>query len=55
MPGSETAMPGGVHNVMGRPRSVRNESADRTDTPDRDNDPEGHLGLPEDLRGVEVD
>ena len=54
--GSETTMLGGVHDIRERPsRSVRNGRVDRTDAPDRDNGLGGHLDLPKDLRGIEVE
>ena len=53
--GSETTMPGGVHNIRERPRSIINEHVDRTDAADRDNGLGGHLNLPEDLRGIKIE
>lgn len=54
-PGSETVMSGGAHDFMEHRISIRNESVDKTVARGRDNDQGGHLGLREDLRGVEVD
>ena len=43
-PGGETAVPGGAHDVQERPRNIRDERVDGTDTPSRVIDSEGHLG-----------
>ena len=54
-PGAETAVPGGVHDVQERPRSIRNERVDGTDSPCRDRAPEGRRGEQELSRGTKVD
>ena len=51
--GSETAIPGGVHNVQEGPRMVRNERTDETDAPRRVRGPGGHRDLQEAPRVVE--
>ena len=43
-PGSETAIPDGVHGVQELPRRVRNERVDETNAPCRANWPGGHGG-----------
>ena len=55
MPGGETAVPGGIHNVQEGPRRVRNERADETDAPHRARGPGSHRDLQEESEVVEGD
>jgi hypothetical protein len=43
-PDGETAVPGDFQRYRERPRNVRNQPADETDAPHRDNPPGGHRG-----------
>ena len=54
-PSGEAAVPGGVHGVQKRPRRVRNERVDGTNSPCRDRAPEGPRGEQEPPRAVEGD
>jgi hypothetical protein len=52
-PDGETAVPGDFQRYRERPRNVRNQPADETDAPHRDNPPGGHRGEWEMLGVVE--
>ena len=54
-PGSETLIPGGVHNVQEGPRNVRTERIDRTNAPSHNTGQGWHLEVQEESKGIEVD
>ena len=54
-PDGETAVPGGVQRVQGRPSNVSNDRVDRTDAPARHRAPGSHRGEQEAIGNVKGD
>ena len=52
-PGSETAAPGGVQHILERPEGDRSHCVDKTNPPNPDTRPGGHMGTQGESRDLE--